>query len=99
MTKITKQLLRKIIKEEILKEYRMEQDFKPGKRVEWSELKKIVKTTPSGRQKVDYERMPMSGVIMKVEMDRFSTEPGYAVVDVDGTDAPAEVDLSELTLA
>ena len=46
--KITKTLLRKIIKEEILKEYGMEQDFKPGMRVGWNALAKVVKTTASG---------------------------------------------------
>ena len=97
--KITKTLLRKIIKEQIEEAFGMEQDFKPGMPVQWSELKKVFKKTASGREKVDYERVPMTGVIMKVEMDRFSTEPGFAVVDVDGQDTPAEVDLTELTLA
>ena len=41
--KITKDLLRKIIKEEILKEYGMEQDFQPGMRVGWNSLEKIIK--------------------------------------------------------
>ena len=49
--KITKELLREMIKEELLKEYGMEQDFKPGMMVTWSELKKIVKTTASGKEK------------------------------------------------
>jgi len=97
--KITKDLLRTLIKEQIEEAFGMEQDFKPGMPVQWSELKKVFKKTASGREKVDYERVPMTGVIMKVEMDRFSTEPGFAVVDVDGQDTPAEVDLTELTLA
>jgi hypothetical protein len=97
--KITKDLLRTLIKEQIEEAFGMEQDFKPGMPVQWSELKKVFKKTASGREKVDYERVPMTGVILKVEMDRFSTEPGFAVVDVDGQDTPAEVDLTELTLA
>ena len=96
--KITKDLLRTLIKEQIEEAFGMEQDFKPGMPVQWSELKKVFKKTASGREKVDYERVPMTGVILKVEMDRFSTEPGFAVVDVDGQDTPAEVDLTELTL-
>ena len=97
--KLTKDLLKSLIKEQIEEAFRMEQDFKPGMKVEWSKLDRVVKTTPSGRQKVDYERVPMTGVIMKVEMDRFSAEPGFAVVDADGMSEPVEVDLSELTLA
>ena len=86
--KITKTLLRKIIKEEILKEYGMEQDFKPGMRVGWNTLAKVVKKTASGKEKVDYVRMPMEGEIVSVEMDRYSAEPGYAMVAVEGEREP-----------
>ena len=94
--KITKELLREMIKEELLKEYGMEQDFKPGMMVTWSELKKIVKTTASGKEKVDYVRMPMAGKIAKVEMDRYSAEPGFAMVAVEGEPKPVMVALTEL---
>jgi len=94
--KITKAELLDMIKEEILKEYGMEQDFKKGMRVTWNTLKKITKTTASGREKVDYVRMPMEGVIVSVEMDRYSAEPGFAMVAVEGEPKPVMVDLSEL---
>ena len=70
--KITKNMLREIIKEEILKEIELEQDFKKGMRVTFNKLEKVVKTTASGKQKVDYVRMPMQGVITKEpDIDRF----------------------------
>ena len=95
--KITKNLLRKIIKEEILKEYGMEQDFKPGMKVNWNTLEKVIKKTASGREKVDYVRMPMEGEIVNVEMDRYSAEPGFAMVAVAGQREPVMVDLTELS--
>ena len=94
--KLTSSLLRTIIKEEILKEYGMEQDFQPGMRVGWNNLEKVVKTTASGRQKVDYVRMPMEGEIISVEMDRYSAEPGFAMVAIEGEPKPVMVDLTEL---
>ena len=94
--KITKTLLRTLIKEEILKEYGMEQDFKPGMKVSWNSLEKITKKTASGREKVDYVRMPMKGEIVKVEMDRYSAEPGFAMVAVDGERQPVMVALTDL---
>ena len=94
--KITKDLLRKIIKEEILKEYGMEQDFKPGMKVNWNSLEKIIKKTASGREKVDYVRMPMEGEIVSVEMDRYSAEPGFAMVAVEGEREPVMVPLTDL---
>jgi len=94
--KITKTLLRKIIKEEILKEYGMEQDFKPGMMVAWNSLEKVVKKTASGKEKVDYVRMPMEGEIVKVEMDRYSAEPGFAMVAVEGEREPVMVALTDL---
>ena len=94
--KITKTLLRTIIKEEILKEYGMEQDFQPGMRVNWNTLEKIIKKTASGREKVDYVRMPMEGEIISVEMDRYSAEPGFAMVAIDGEREPVMVALTDL---
>ena len=97
--KLTKSLLRTIIKEEILKEYGMEQDFQPGMRVNWNSLEKVVKKTASGREKVDYVRMPMEGEIISVEMDRYSAEPGFAMVAVEGSPEPIMVALTDLDLA
>ena len=94
--KITKSLLRTIIKEELLKEYGMEQDFQPGMKVGWNSLEKIIKKTASGREKVDYVRMPMEGEIVSIEMDRYSAEPGFAMVAVEGEREPVMVDLTEL---
>ena len=97
--KLTKTLLRKIIKEEILKEYGMEQDFQPGMRVNWNSLEKVIKKTASGREKVDYVRMPIEGEIVSVEMDRYSAEPGFAMVAVEGEHEPVMVALTDLDLA
>ena len=95
--KITKNMLREIIKEEILKEIELEQDFKKGMRVTFNQLKKVVKTTASGKQKVDYVRMPMQGVITKdPDIDRFSAEPGFATVAVDGEPEEITIRIAEL---
>jgi hypothetical protein len=94
--KLTATLLRKIIKEEILKEYGMEQDFKPGMRVGWNSLEKVIKKTASGREKVDYVRLPMEGEIVSVEMDRYSAEPGFAMVAIEGEREPKMVPLTDL---
>lgn len=95
--KITKNMLREIIKEEILKEIELEQDFKKGMRVTFNKLEKVVKTTASGKQKVDYVRMPMEGVITKEpDIDRFSAEPGFATVAVDGEPEEITIRIAEL---
>ena len=95
--KITKNMLREIIKEEILKEIELEQDFEKGMRVTFNQLKKVVKTTASGKQKVDYVRMPMQGVITKdPDIDRFSAEPGFATVAVDGEPEEITIRIAEL---
>ncbi len=94
--KITKNLLRTLIKEQILKEYGMEQDFKPGMKVTWNELEKVVKKTASGREKVDYARMPKEGEIVSVEMERYSAEPGFAMVAIAGERKPVMVALTDL---
>ena len=94
--KITKAELLDMIKEEILKEYGMEQDFKPGMMVAWNSLEKVVKKTASGKEKVDYVRMPMEGKIISVEMDRYSAEPGFAMVAVEGSREPVMVALTDL---
>ena len=95
--KITKNMLREIIKEEILKEIELDQDFKKGMRVTFNKLEKVVKTTASGKQKVDYVRMPMEGVITKEpDIDRFSAEPGFATVAVDGEPEEITIRIAEL---
>ena len=95
--KITKNMLREIIKEEILKEIELEQDFKKGMRVTFNKLEKVVRTTDSGKQKVDYVRMPMQGVITKEpDIDRFSAEPGFATVAVDGEPEEITIRIAEL---
>ena len=95
--KITKALLRTIIKEELLKEIEMEQDFQKGTRVTFNKLEKVIKTTASGRQKVDYVRMPMEGVIVADPIiDRTSAEPGYAEVKVDGEPDTITIRIAEL---
>ena len=98
--KITKELLRSIIKEEIQEAFRMEKDFKKGMPVTWNSLKKVVKTTASGREKVDYERVTNSGVIVGLNVaPPGHNEPGTAMVQVKGERRPVEVDLTELTSA
>jgi len=94
--KLTKKIIVEMIKKQIQEAFGMEQDFKPGMMVTWSELQKVVKTTASGKEKVDYVRMPMEGKIVKVEMDRYSTEPGFAMVAVEGEPKPVMVALTEL---
>ena len=95
--KITKNMLRELIKEEILKEIELEQDFKKGMRVTFNKLEKVVRTTDSGKQKVDYVRMPMEGVITKEpDIDRFSAEPGFATVAVDGEPEEITIRIAEL---
>jgi polynucleotide 5'-kinase involved in rRNA processing len=95
--KITKDLLRKIIKEELQESFRLEKDFQPGTPVNWNVLAKVMKTTASGREKVDFERMMMSGEVLEL-----ITSPGAAlgvaiVRDPDGN--THEIELSELILA
>tara|TARA_B100000424_G_C22512564_1_gene295270 strand:+ start:138 stop:434 length:297 start_codon:yes stop_codon:yes gene_type:complete len=94
--KITKEVIVEMIKEQLQEAFGMEQDFKPGMKVNWSSLEKITRKTASGREKVDYVRMPMEGEIVKVEMDRYSAEPGFAMVAVDGEREPVMVALTEL---
>tara|TARA_R100000664_G_C2737257_1_gene126464 strand:+ start:263 stop:559 length:297 start_codon:yes stop_codon:yes gene_type:complete len=94
--KITKEVIVEMIKEQLQEAFGMEQDFKPGMKVNWNSLEKITKMTASGREKVDYVRMPMEGKIVSVEMDRYSAEPGFAMVAVEGEREPVMVALTEL---
>ncbi len=98
--KITKSVLRSIIKEEIQEAFRMEKDFKKGMPVTWNTLEKVTKTTASGREKVDYERVTNSGIIVGLNVaPPGHNEPGTAMVKVEGERLPVEVELTELTSA
>jgi hypothetical protein len=95
--KITKEELRKIIKEELTEAFRMEADFKPGTMVNWNVLAKVVKTTSSGRQKVDYERMTMTGAVSELVRSGGAVGGVAIVTDPDGNSH--EVEISELSHA
>ena len=95
--KITKEELRKIIKEELNEAFRMEADFTPGTMVNWNVLAKVVKTTSSGRQKVDYERMTMTGAVK--ELLRSGGDVGGVAIVVDPDGNSHEIEVSELSHA
>jgi len=95
--KITKQELRQLIKEELQEAFRMEADFKPGTMVNWNVLAKVVKTTSSGRQKVDYDRMTMTGAIQ--ELVRSGSDVGGVAIVLDPDGNTHEVEISELSHA
>jgi len=96
--KITKTLLRTLIKEEIQEAFRMEKDFRKGMPVSWNTLEKVVRTTASGREKVDYERVTNTGIIVGLNVaPPGHNEPGTAMVKVEGERIPVEVDLTELS--
>ena len=93
--KITKDLLRTLISEQIQEAFRMEKDFQPGVEVTWNSLEKVEKTTASDRTKIDYERKAMSGTVEEL-MRSGGKEGGLAIVrDKDGNSH--EVEVSELT--
>tara|TARA_R110000796_G_scaffold67777_1_gene155559 strand:+ start:7024 stop:7314 length:291 start_codon:yes stop_codon:yes gene_type:complete len=95
--KITKEELKQIIKEELNEAFRMEADFKPGTMVNWNVLAKVVKTTSSGRQKVDYDRMTMTGAVQEL-ITSGGAVGGVAIIqDPDGNSH--EVEVSELSHA
>lgn len=98
--KINKDELVKIIKEEIQEAFRMEQDFRKGMPVTWNTLEKVTRVTASGREKVDYERVTNTGIIVGMNVaPPGHNEPGTAMVKVEGERIPVEVDLTELTSA
>tara|TARA_Y100000592_G_C5480497_1_gene325173 strand:- start:6682 stop:7662 length:981 start_codon:yes stop_codon:yes gene_type:complete len=96
--KITKSLLRTIIKEEIEEAFRLESDFKVGDVVKWSTLEKISKKTASGKTKIDYDRVLRTGEIEELYRSPRGTTPGSAKV-MDNQGNSHEVEISELTLA
>jgi len=101
--KITKELLQQVVTEtlkrtgHISEAFAMEKDFKKGMPVSWNTLEKVVKTTASGRKKVDYERVANKGYIMDlVRAPSGHNEPGLAIVkDLDGKSH--EIAITELT--
>jgi len=95
--KITKEELRKIIKEELNEAFRLEADFTPGTMVNWNVLAKVVKTTSSGRQKVDYDRMTMTGAVQ--ELITSGGDVGGIVIVLDPDGNTHEVEISELSHA
>jgi hypothetical protein len=95
--KITKNLLRTLIKEEIQEAFRMEKDFQPGVEVTWNSLDKVEKTTASGKTKIDYERKQLKGTVKEL-ISSGGKESGVAIVmDPDGNSH--EVEVSELSAA
>mgnify|MGYP003659564455 FL=1 len=77
----------------------MEKDFKKGMPVSWNSLEKVTKTTASGREKVDYDRVSRSGTIVGLETAGAGHNvPGYAIVQ-DDAGKKHDVDLTELTPA
>ena len=95
--KITKSQLRKIIKEELQEmAIHFESDFRVDARVSWSTLVKVVRTTATGRQKVDYERIVHTGTIIKRLDSPGSTLPNVIVKDDEGTSF--EVEVADLTM-
>tara|TARA_R110000851_G_scaffold151857_1_gene293300 strand:+ start:233 stop:556 length:324 start_codon:yes stop_codon:yes gene_type:complete len=95
--KITKTLLRTLIKEVINEQgFRLEKDFQPGQMVNWNILARVIKTTASGRQKVDYERMTMTGEV--AELLTSGGAVGGVVIVMDPEGNSHEVEISELTL-
>ena len=95
--KITKNLLRTLIKEEIQEAFRMEKDFQPGVEVTWNSLDKVEKTTASGKTKIDYERRQLKGTVKEL-ISSGGKESGVAIVmDPDGNSH--EVEVSELSAA
>ena len=95
--KITKDLLRTLIKEALNEQgFRLEKDFQAGQTVTWNVLAKVMKTTAGGREKVDYERMTMTGEVAELLTSGGAVGGVAIVMDPDGNSH--EVEVSELTL-
>jgi|TARA_R110000824_G_scaffold400995_1_gene610196 hypothetical protein len=95
--KITKDLLRTLIKEALNEQgFRLEKDFQPGQTVTWNVLAKVIKTTATGREKVDYERMTMTGEVAELLTSGGAVGGVAIVMDPDGNSH--EIEVSELTL-
>ena len=101
--KITKEVLRKVIAESlentkaIREAFRMEKDFQPGTEVIWNTLEKVTKTTASGKEKLDYERVSHVGRVM--ELLRSGGATGGVAIVMDDSGNSHEVEVSELSLS
>jgi len=95
--KITKTQLRKMIKEELLKEFELEGDFQEEMQVWWYPTERVVKTRPSsGKEYIDYERVEKTGKIVTTHTSRGTA--GIAIVrDEEGN--TQEIPLADLNLA
>ena len=77
----------------------MEKDFRKGMPVSWNTLEKVVRTTASGREKVDYERVTNMGVIVGLNVaPPGHNEPGTAMVKVEGRKNPCRSRLNRTNL-
>jgi hypothetical protein len=95
--KLTKNLLRKLIKEELLREFELEGDYAPGTQVWWYPTERVVKTRPSsGKQYIDYERIERTGVVKELLTAR-GTGGAAIVMDEEGTSQ--EIPVAELNLS
>ena len=93
--KLTKTLLRKLIKEEI----ELEGDFTVGSKVWWYPTERVVKTRPSsGKKYVDYERVEKTGEILELYRSG-GIVGGAARVMPDGDGGSIEIEISELRLS
>ena len=95
--KLTKDIIKALIQEELQEAFRMEADFEPGTMVNWTVLAKVVKTTSGGKQKGDYERMTMTGAVK--ELIRSGGDVGGVVIVMDPDGNTHEVEISELSHA
>lgn len=103
--KITESLIREVVTKSLARlksknlteAFRLESDFKPGARVTWNTIEKVVKTTASGNKKADHERVAHVGEVKEL-IPGAGKKAGIAVVlDTDGN--THELETSELTLA
>jgi len=95
--KLTKALLRTLIKEELLREFELEGDFAPGTQVWWYPTERVVKTrASSGKKYIDYDRVERTGVVEDLFTAR-GTAGAALVRDEDGNSH--EIPVAELNLS
>jgi|ETNvirenome_6_85_1030632.scaffolds.fasta_scaffold02284_13 hypothetical protein len=92
--KITKSRIRQLIKEELAEAFRLEKDFKEGTTVYWDTLVNSKRTLPSGKVKVDTERVTVTGVVEELLTSAHGAM-GLAIVR-DPSGASHEIEVSEL---
>jgi hypothetical protein len=95
--KLTKALLRTLIKEALLLEFELEGDFAPGTQVWWYPTERVVKTrASSGKKYIDYDRVERTGVVEELLTARGTL--GAAIVrDEEGNSQ--EIPVAELNLS